>query len=163
MKVILLKDVAGVGQRNAIKDVADGYALNYLLPRGLARQGTKEAVATVEKRVAEERQSIKLHQEKMEAALKQLDGQKLIIHAKANERGNLFKSVKKDDIATAIFDSANVILDPRTIELGVQAIKHTGEYAIHVAGEGIEASITLVIDAAGSASRSRKLIQTGLL
>ena len=148
MRVILLKDVAGVGQRNAIKDVADGYALNYLLPRELARQATKEAVATVEKRVAEETQAIKLSREKTEAALKRLDGQKITIHARANEQGHLFKSVKKDEVATAIFDSANIMLDPRAIELGVHAIKQTGEYDVHLAGEGIEAAITLVIEAA---------------
>jgi large subunit ribosomal protein L9 len=152
MKVILLKDVKGVGQRNAIKDVSDGYALNYLLPRGLAQQATKEALVVAKKRLSEEERSANESREKVRATLKLLDGQKITIQAKTNEQGHLFKGLRSDDVVSAIGDVANVALDPDMIALGVNVIKDVGEYGIHIVGEGIEAAVTLVVEAAGSVS-----------
>ena len=152
MKVILLKDVKGIGQRNAIKDVSDGYAFNYLLPRGLAQQATKDAVAVAKKRYEIEQQVSEQSREKTKATLQGLDGQTITIRAKANDKGHLFKSVKSDDVAAAISDTGNIWLDPEMISLGAKAIKDVGQQTIHLAGEGIEATVTLVIEAAGSAS-----------
>ena len=145
----MLKDVKGVGQRNAIKEVSDGYALNYLLPRGLAQQATKDAIAVAKKRhEAEEKLSLE-SREKKQAALRRLDGQKITIQAKANDKGHLFKSVKVDEVASALSDMG-AIFDPEMISLGTNAIKEVGEHVIHLAGEGIEATVTLGIEAAGS-------------
>lgn len=152
MRVILLKDVAKVGQRGAVKEVADGYGLNYLLPRGLAQQATAEALASASKRQEAESRSRSEAREKTQAVLKRLDGQKITISARANKQGHLFKSVRPDDVAAAIMEYANVALDPEMIALGVHSIKDTGEYAIHLAGEGMEAAVTLVVEAVGSAN-----------
>jgi|SRR3989344_5738994 len=152
MKVILLKDVKGIGQRNAIKDVSDGYALNYLLPRGLAQQATKDAVEIAKKRNEIEQQVSEQSREKMKATVKRLDGQTITIRAKANDKGHLFKSVKSDDVAAAISDAGNIVLDPDMISLGAKAIKEVGNHTVRLSGEGIEAAITLVVEAAGNAS-----------
>jgi large subunit ribosomal protein L9 len=54
MKVILLKDISGVGKRNTVKEMADGYALNYLIPKGLARQATPDQVAKLQMQMKSE-------------------------------------------------------------------------------------------------------------
>ena len=68
MQIILLQDVGGVGKRHEVKDVADGYALNFLIPRGAAEQATPERLASHEKRIAE----LSAEKEREEAALQTL-------------------------------------------------------------------------------------------
>lgn len=152
MKVLLLKDVAKVGKRGSVKEITDGYALNYLLPQGLARQATTEVIAAASKCQEAERRSQSEMREKAQKALKLLDGQKIMIKANANAQGHLFKGVRVEDVAAAVLDSTNVVLEPNMIALGASAIKDTGQYSIRIAGEGIDAAVTLIVEAAGSAS-----------
>ena len=146
----MLKDVKGVGQRSAIKEVSDGYALNYLLPRGLALQATKEAILVAKKQQDAEQQKSAEGREKTRAVLKRMDGQTLTIKARSNDKGHLFKSIKTDDVAAALSDMGNIAFDPAMISLGAGAIKDVGEHAIHLAGEGMKATVTLVIEKVGS-------------
>jgi len=146
----MLKDVKGVGQRNTVKEVSDGYALNYLLPRGLALQATKVAVFNAKKQQDAEQQKSAEGKEKTRAMLKRMDGQTLIIKARSNDKGHLFKSIKTDDVAAALSDLGNIAFEPAMISLGAGAIKDVGEHVIHLAGEGMEATVTLVIEKVGS-------------
>ena len=146
----MLKDVKGVGQQSAIKEVSDGYALNFLLPRGLALQATKETVFAAKKQHDAEQQKSAESKKETQAALQRLDGQKISIKARSNDKGHLFKSIKEDDVAAALSDMGNVAFDPAMISLGAGAIKDVGEHVIHLAGEGMEATVTLVIEKARS-------------
>ena len=151
MKVILLKDVARVGQHGEVRDIADGYALNYLLPRGFARQATKEALAEHSKRERAESIAHSSSREKAQAALNIIDGQRIPITERANEKGSLFKSVREDGVASAIRHAVHIDVDPSMIHLGARPIKTIGEYVVHVATGGANATITLVVVAAGAA------------
>jgi large subunit ribosomal protein L9 len=142
VKVIFLKDVGGVGQRNAVKDIADGYALNFLIPQGLAMQATPEKIAEVEKKQKFEKESADAQKKEMAAQLQDLDGKRIIMQAKANKEGHLFKGLRREDIAERIE------IDPTTIVDLAGPIKDVGEYAIHVATAGAEVVFTLVVEAA---------------
>lgn len=148
MKVILLKDVGGVGKHGDVKDVSDGYALNYLIPRGLAKQATASAVVEHSKKTAAQAATDAAHKKEVVERIKSLDGKKLVMKERANEQGHLFKGVKREDVA----DMLGSLIDPTMIVDISQPIKEAGEYTIHVASEGAQAAINLVIEIAGNSN-----------
>lgn len=149
MKVIILKDVGGVGKRNEVKEIADGYALNYLIPQGLAVQATPEKVSTLRKRLEEEARSSAERNAELASRIKAVDGRKIIIRVKANERGHLFKSVSKKDLVEHLADATTFIV-PEMISGVPAAVKEVGEYAAHIAGAGTEATVNFVVEAAAN-------------
>ena len=116
MRVVLRKEVRGLGRPGDVKDVADGYAQNYLLPRGLAI----EATAGELKRVAQERASVQLKRDRAhedaEALAKRLDGITLVFKLKSGEQGKTFGSVTTKDIADALKREHRIDVDKAKIE-----------------------------------------------
>src|SRR3989338_9386507 len=101
MKVILLKDVRGVGLHGEIKNVADGYAINGLFPKKLAEAATAEKIADVEaKRVAHEAE-IQKEAEQLDNKVAALRGKTITISSRATEKGGLFKAVQEKEIGRA--------------------------------------------------------------
>lgn len=147
MKMILLKDVAGVGKRDEIKEIADGYALNYLIPNGLAAQATKEKIVETEKRRLQAKKRSAEDEKKLVDALEKLTGKTIIIEAKANEQGHLFKGISKKDIAERIARETGAAVDMDMIEGVEHSTKQTGEYPIRISASGKEVSLTLVVKA----------------
>jgi large subunit ribosomal protein L9 len=140
MKVILLKDVGGVGQHGTIKEVADGYGFNFLIARGLAVQATPEKIKAYEAQVKIE----STEKEKMKAELKRtvqsLEGQRFAIKVRATEKGGLFKSVTSADISKLL--QAKIPQDAILLE---KPIKEVGEHAIKISAAGAQSTITLVV------------------
>ncbi len=131
MEVILLKDVARLGQAGTICKVASGYARNHLIPQGLAVMATKGAVKELEqKQQAEAR-----HQKQLEAEAsilaQELDGVMLTIHAKTGEKERLYGSVTSGDIAAALEKETGKSIDRRKIELE-EPIRQLGIYTVPV-------------------------------
>ena len=117
MKVILLKDVKGTGKKNEVKEVSDGYARNYLLPKKLA----VPADNTNMKELNEKNQSKELKaQKEYEAAVelgKKMEELNVVIYAKAGDGGRLFGSITSKDIAEQIKKQHNIEVDKRKITL----------------------------------------------
>lgn len=116
MKVIFLKDVKGQGKKGQVKEVSDGYATNFLLPRNLARPATDGNMKVLENQnAAEERRK---QEEKAEAQElgKKLEALTVQLKAKAGEGGRLFGAITSKQIADALA-SDGVKLDKRKIEL----------------------------------------------
>ena len=102
MKVILLKDVRGVGMHGEIKNVADGYAINGLFPKKLAEAATAEKIAQFEAKKAEREAEIVKEAEQLDNKVAALCGKKISISARATEKGGLFKAVHEADVVKAI-------------------------------------------------------------
>ena len=132
MKVIFLKDVGGVGKRNTVKDVADGYALNFLIPNGFAQQATKTAVAELEANQQKEKSSHDALSTQHARDITTLKGAHIVIHAKANEHGHLYKQISNDMIAEAIKSQHKIALLHDSIKLNAP-IKNLGSVDVHVA------------------------------
>lgn len=116
MKVIFLQDVKGQGKKGEIKEVAEGYARNYLLPRGLAQLATAGATKNLEQmKAAEEKRKARELQE-AQALAERLSKMKLVIKAKAGESGRLFGAITSKQIAEAL-EKEKVKIDRRKIEL----------------------------------------------
>ncbi|MFB5676949.1 50S ribosomal protein L9 [Paenibacillus terreus] len=116
MKVIFLKDVKGQGKKGQVKEVSDGYATNFLLPRNLARPATDGNMKVLENQnAAEERRK---QEEKAEAQElgKKLEALTVQLKAKAGEGGRLFGAITSKQIADALA-SDGIKLDKRKIEL----------------------------------------------
>lgn len=116
MKVIFLQDVKGQGKKGQIKEVSDGYATNFLLPRNLVRPATEGNMKVLENQnAAEERRK---QEEKAEAQElgKKLEAMTVQLKAKAGEGGRLFGAITSKQIADALA-SDGVKLDKRKIEL----------------------------------------------
>lgn len=131
MDVILIKDVPRLGRAGELCTVADGYARNYLVPRGLASLATPAALNQLEQR----RQAEARHQEQLEEQARRLAGRledlQLTIAAKTGEKDRLYGSVTSGDIAEALETAVGASVDRRKIELE-EPIRHLGIYTIPV-------------------------------
>ncbi len=147
MKVLFKKDVQGVGKAGDVKDVADGYARNFLLPRGFAVAASTTALKQVsEQKAATARRAV---QEEQEAAtLKaRLEAQPIVMDAKAGSQGRLYGSVTNADVAAALQRQLGVTIDRREIELG-DAIRHVGSYQVTARlHRNVSAAITVEVRA----------------
>ncbi|HXW51759.1 MAG TPA: 50S ribosomal protein L9 [Candidatus Acidoferrales bacterium] len=131
MKVILRADLKGVGKAGTITDVSDGYARNYLLPRGLAQEATEgNLTQAAARKAAEQRRDEKALAEARELAARLQSGP-AVVSAKAGERGKIFGAVTNAQIAEAIERTFGVQVDRHRIELD-EPIKTIGDHACTV-------------------------------
>ncbi len=132
MKVVLKQDIKSIGKKDEIHEVSDGYARNYLFPRGLAAEANAAAVNEVRTKAAAKEH----HAAEELAAAKELaariKGQTVVIQAKAGSGGRLFGSVTAKDVAAALSRKLGVTVDKRKISLGVKEIKAFGSYTAEV-------------------------------
>ena len=132
MEVILKQDVNNLGFAHDIVNVKDGYARNYLIPKGLAiiaNETNRKILAEMKKQ-----QTFKAEKIKNEAAAiaKALEGLSLRIPAKAGTSGKIFGSVNSVQIANAIKEARNIELDRKKIHLNEEGIKELGNYKAKV-------------------------------
>ncbi len=144
MKVILIKDVAKVGQHGTVKEVADGYALNFLIARGLAIQATPDKVATYEAAQKKEREAREKEQVALLSTVRSLEGSRIEIVARATEKGGLFKSITAADVARAITEQKGVRIAEDIVALA-KPIKEVGEHAITLIAGKAKANITFAV------------------
>ena len=129
MKVLFKRDVQGVGKAGQVQDVADGYARNYLLPRGLAVPATPAALkqaadlqaAAAKKAAEEEQQANELKQT--------LEAKPITVSAKAGSQGRLYNTKTTTDVAQAIQQQFGVGLDRRGLELK-DTVRQVGSYQV---------------------------------
>ncbi|OGC88875.1 50S ribosomal protein L9 [Candidatus Adlerbacteria bacterium RIFOXYC1_FULL_48_26] len=146
MKVILTKDVRGVGRRHEIKNVADGYAVNFLFKNKFAEPATDEKVKQIEAQNEAAAEAQRKEDEVVDKKVSSLKGKTISITAKATEKGGLFKGITEKDIAKAILGQHALQISEDSIELG-GAIKTTGEHKFKVAGKNVGVEMTLIITA----------------
>ena len=144
MKVILKQDIKGVGKKDQVINAADGYARNFLFPKGLA----VEANATAMNEFNTKEQSKKFHKaEEIKAAeeiKKIIDGKTFCLKAKAGANGKLFGSVTSKEIAAEIKNSLGIEIDRK--KMNVADIKNFGEYTAEIKfHQGVTAKITVKV------------------
>lgn len=144
MKVILLRDVAKLGRRFTVIEVPDGYALNKLIPQGMAETATpenlKKVAATADKRASN---SVNLN-DAFAAACAALKTQTITVAATANAQDHLFKAIKVSDIVAALVLAGVTVVTEEMITI-TEPIKALGDYQVPIAHAGLSGVITLQI------------------
>ncbi|MBQ8350394.1 MAG: 50S ribosomal protein L9 [Ruminococcus sp.] len=127
MKVIFLQDVKGSGKKGEVKNVADGYARNMLLPKGYAVEATAQNMSKLQGQQSSAQHKIDLEIQAAKEAASKINGKKVNIKAKAGSNGKLFGSVTAGNVADAISEQLAVKVDKKKIVLSAD-IKNFGSY-----------------------------------
>ncbi len=144
MRVVLRDDVENIGRKGDLIEVTDGFARNYLVPRGLAMKATKGVVQQAEamRRNREARDA--RDREAAQALADQLSGQRIELRARAGEGGRLFGSVTSADVVDAVRAQTGVELDRRKTQLA-EPLKELGAVEVPVKLHS-DVEVTLTVD-----------------
>ena len=148
MKVILTKDVKGLGYIGEMKEVSDGYARNFLLAKGLAKEATAQNVNIAKQQQKANENRKLLERLSAEEAAKKLKGLKVVVKEKCGENGRLFGSVTSKEISEAILNQHGIEIDKKRIVMD-GALKDLGEVTLQVKlHAGISTEIVVSVEAA---------------
>lgn len=151
MKVILKSDLKGTGKAGEFVSVSDGYAKNYLLPRGLAVEASAQALGELKSRAEAKQHRAEEEKNRAKEAAKKLSGATVRLTARSGQGGRLFGSVTSKEIAAAIAEQFGVELDRRKIVLG-EDIKSCGARQIELRfSAGVTAKMTVLVGEAAQA------------
>lgn len=143
MKVILLKNVDKLGKEGEVKEVADGYARNFLIPQELAKPATEQALREAESSAAKKSKVVQADLEEAQKLAEQLDGRELFIKVKEKD-GTLFGSVNEKTIAKTFADEG-LKIESESVKLE-EPIKEVGDYDVRLElPHGLEANIKVIL------------------
>ena len=131
MRVILLQDVDGLGKAGDLKDVANGYARNYLLPRQLAAGATPSLIANRQQRIAAEQRKLEKQSELNRQQAERLGQVTLTFKARVGSQGRLYGSITSQDIAAGLREAEGIVIDRRMIDMP-EPIRTTGTFKVPV-------------------------------
>src|SRR5436309_4203838 len=132
MRVVFLEEVEGTARTGDVKNVADGFARNYLLPRKLAAPATDHYINIAQAKAGKEaRRQEKVDEEARERLLPKVDGKSVEIEVRVGEQGKLFGSVTARDIAEALQAATRVDLEHRQVDLK-EPIRELGGHEVTV-------------------------------
>jgi large subunit ribosomal protein L9 len=131
MEIILKQDVPNLGNKNDIVTVKDGYAINYLIPRGIAIMATRSAKKMYEEIARQRAHKEEKLKEEAEELAKKLEGLKLEIGAKTSSKGKIFGSVNTLQIAEEL-QKQGIEVDRKNVEINEEPIKEVGTYTATV-------------------------------
>lgn len=147
MKVILTQDVKNQGVKGQVIEVSDGYARNYLLPKGLAEEANKTKLKEIQEKNLRDAKKKDKEKEDAEKIKAKLHEQTVEIKVKTGGNDKLFGAVTSKEMADSIEDKFGIKIDKKKIEVA-ESIKHLGEYTIKIKiYPSVQASMNLLIKA----------------
>ena len=145
MKVILLKDIKRTGKKDQIIEASDGFARNFLFPKGLAREASATNLNAIENAKAAQKHREDVERAKAEETRKALSGKAIKIVARGAEGGRLYGSVTAQEIADELFKQYGVKVEKRRID--VANIRNAGDFTVSVwLYAGITAEMTAKVE-----------------
>ena len=147
MKVILTKDVKGSGKKGDVVKVSDGYARNFLFPKGLAKEATKQNVTAINQKKAAVEHQKELDLQAAKELAGKIDNKDVIIKLKAGANGKLFGSANTKDVADAVNAQHNMNVDKKKLVLK-DSIKECGTYPVTIKiYPNVTAKINVIVEA----------------
>jgi large subunit ribosomal protein L9 len=147
MKVILSRDVKGLGRKNEIKDVPQGYAENFLLRNRYAIVATPRAIADHEASLRRAADTKAAHEGIIRETIASLDGRRVELEERANEQGHLFAKVHAPEVAKAIESQLGPAVDAAWLPKDL-AVAEVGDHPVTLRASGAEATVTVAVVAA---------------
>lgn len=145
MKVILLRDIKGVGRKYEEKNVADGYAANSLIPRKLAGPANGPGAKQIQELKKQEEAGKQRGVQKLETSLAKIAGKSVTVKMKANGQGQLFASINAEKLSKILKEEQGLDISNEHLELK-EAIKKVGTYEIPVAiAQGVKTQISIEV------------------
>ena len=145
MKVIFLEDVSNVGKAGQIKEVADGYGKNFLIPRKLAMPARPQDIHDVEAQIKARARIAAKTEAEMKALAGELEGKEITIKAKVGQQERLYGSITSADIAASLKSTLGAMVDKRKIELS-EPIRQAGSYEVPIKlGKDIATKIKVTV------------------
>ena len=146
MKIILNQKIDNLGSEGEIVNVKDGYARNYLIPKGWAKLATKNNIESTHKQIEAQHKKDAKTRANLEALGRQLDKVSLKFQLKAGEEGKLFGSVTSQMIVDSIAEKGFTV-NKKEIEID-ETINHVGKYFVNInLGQGFKGRIKVKVDA----------------
>lgn len=146
MKVILIQDVKGQGKRGQLVEVSDGYARNFLLPRGLAQIATADSINTMKMNDKAKAEKIALEKAKAMETAEKLKELTVVVKAKGGGAGRLFGAVTSEEIAKALKMQTGIEIDRKKI-VQEDPIKNVGTYHLKCKlGHEISGTMTVKVE-----------------
>jgi len=144
MKILMLKDVAGIGQKGQIKDIKEGHALNYIIPNKLGVLADTVTIKNfnVAEQAKKDREAI--HEELIKKTLLEMKDKVVVIKAKASEKGKLFKSVHSEEVSKAFEAEYQVKIDGSWFPKNF-SIKEVGESPLVIEKLGLKVGIIIKV------------------
>ncbi|MEK7555502.1 MAG: 50S ribosomal protein L9 [Patescibacteria group bacterium] len=141
MKIILLQDIKTLGNKYDIKNVSDGYARNFLIPRNLAKIATSQAIKELEIQKTKFEQKEKEIKAKLERSAKGLEGREFKFEVKTGKKGEIFGSINKEDIKKSLTEKgieSEILLE--------RSLKTLGEHQVEIdLGSGVKTKIKVIL------------------
>ncbi|MDP2910174.1 MAG: 50S ribosomal protein L9 [bacterium] len=144
MRIILLQDVKDLGKKNEVKDVKDGYARNFLVPKGLVKAADKKGLEWLAAQKETEEKKAEEELKKFQETASQMDGLEVVVPVKIGEQGQLFKKIDIQDISEKLKE-LGFDIKKQKIELA-QPIEELGEFPVKIKFEhNLESEITVIV------------------
>jgi large subunit ribosomal protein L9 len=144
MKILLIKDVKGLGKAGEIKNAKDGYARNYLIPKGFAKLATDEVIKQWQEEQKKKEEELKTELDKLNKLKEKIQNTKIIIKHKLGANGHLYGAITNKEVAEHLKEKG-IEIDKKQID--IKQIKAVGEYSVDVKlGHGIHAKLDLVVE-----------------
>jgi large subunit ribosomal protein L9 len=149
MKIVLRQDVPKLGEAGTVQTVADGYARNYLIPKGMAVVATPGEIKTAEHNLKVRERKIARQEEQQQTLADKIQGTRLEFTARAGDQGRLFGSIPTSDIAEQLNQKIGEEIDRRKIQL-TDPLRTIGEHqvVIHLVGR-LRPTITVAVEPEG--------------
>jgi large subunit ribosomal protein L9 len=146
MKVVLLEDLPGRGKAGEIKEVSNGYARNFLLPRGLALLATPSIIKQVESRLEQEKLEESIDRDKLVELAQQIEGKEIHFQARMGTGERLFGSITAADVAEKLSQAIGSVIDKKKIDIE-KPLRKTGSHQLTVKlASDLIPQITVVIE-----------------
>jgi len=144
MKILLIKDVKGLGKAGEIKNAKDGYVRNYLIPKGFAKLATDEVVKEWQEEQKRKAEELKKELEELNKLKEKIENVTLHIKHKLGANGQLYGAITNKEVAEHLKEYG-IEIDKKHIDM--KQIKTVGEYTVDVKlGHGIHAKLKLVVE-----------------
>ena len=147
MKVILLENIKNIGKKDEIINANDGYARNYLFPKNLAIEATKDNLLKLEAKINSAKRKRELEIEEAKRLAEEIEKAVLTIFVKAGENGKIFGGVTSKEISEELEKQHKISIDKKKIELK-ETIKNLGNFLVNVKlTEGVAAKLSVEVKA----------------